>query len=143
MLSKDSPKILFALLALSVSSHAAKLTERDYDRFALFDPFSICVSAQTIIRDAVPLPTPIVQSLPTYPVSVRKHGGAGVIKVHLTVTDRGRVKINRFTKTEVNEPELELAVRKAIEGWKFLPAERNGKKVSCELEYTFEFRFYP
>jgi len=134
---------LIACTILSSAVGFSQPSEEDYRRFALFEPFSVYISVRTIVHDAVPLPTPVAQPLPEYPLEVRQHGAGGIIGVHVRVTEKGQLKIVRFTKTDKEEPQLEDAVRAALAKWKFLPAKRKEMFVACELEYTFDFRFLP
>jgi len=82
-------------------------------------------------------PEKISEVKPPYPEAARKAGVEGDVLLSITVDDTGKVVAARVLSGPgygLNEAAL-----KAIWGFKFKPARKNGEPVSTEFKYTYHF----
>ncbi|NBX25157.1 MAG: energy transducer TonB [Planctomycetes bacterium] len=82
-------------------------------------------------------PRPLVQVAATYPSEMRSRKAEGVVTVIFVVDETGRVTNPRVEKA--SHPEFEKPALEAVRQWKFEPAIRAGKRVSCRMRVPFRF----
>jgi len=75
--------------------------------------------------------------MPDYPKKAREAGIEGIVWLDAEVKENGRVgKVDVVS----GDPALAEASTRAIRGWRFHPAEKNGKKVEDHVQIEVEFR---
>jgi TonB family protein len=73
-----------------------------------------------------------------YPEEAKKAGIEGTVYVCATVDAKGNVAEAKITKSDNSK--LDKAAVKAVKATKFTPAEKNGKKVKCEVTIPIKFK---
>jgi TonB family protein len=84
------------------------------------------------------MPRPINQPLPDYPIGMRMHGVTGDVKLRLKIGPDGAVE--NITVSSADNPVFESVTKAAVNNWKFAETVGNRRRVSVEVDYTFEFR---
>ena len=82
-------------------------------------------------------PRPIFQVSPSYPSELRAKKTQGEVWLLLVVDARGHVSnvhVEKSSHTAFTKPAVE-----AVKQWKFDPAMRGGKKVSCRMRLPLKF----
>lgn len=78
------------------------------------------------------------QVAPTYPAELRKTKSEGVVTLIFIVDETGRVqnpKVEKATRPEFEKPALD-----AVRQWRFEPAMKGGKRVSCRMRVPMRFQ---
>ena len=83
-------------------------------------------------------PRALVQVAANYPSEMRSRQAEGVVTVIFVVDDTGRVTNPRVEKS--SHPEFEKPALEALRQWKFEPAIKGGKRVSCRMRVPFRFQ---
>ncbi len=83
-------------------------------------------------------PRALVQVAAAYPSDMRSRKVEGVVTVIFVVDDTGRVVNPRVEKS--THPEFEKPALEAVRQWKFEPAVKGGKRVSCRMRVPFRFQ---
>jgi protein TonB len=81
-------------------------------------------------------PRRISGSLGAVPDSVKRRKGK--VEVEMVITQFGDPTDVRIVRSA--GPELDEAVRKAVLGWKFEPARKNGIRVRTRATHSVDFR---
>lgn len=101
---------------------------------------SVAADAPKSLPPGAKLPKPVRNPPPTYPEAMRRSGLEGRVTVQFNVTKEGRVDDPVIARS--NNPWFERPAIDAILGWKFTPAEVDGKKVNVralqELVFTLD-----
>jgi protein TonB len=80
----------------------------------------------------------VQQVAPTYPAELRKVKAEGVVSLIFIVDETGRVvnpKVEKATRPEFEKPALD-----AVRQWRFEPAMKGGKRVSCRMRVPMRFQ---
>lgn len=88
------------------------------------------------VRAAVPRPG---QSAPQYPMDLRMQHVSGEVLAQFTVDSVGRVKMATFKVLRSANPEFVDAVRAALDGMRYFPAESDGHWVEELVMQPFSF----
>lgn len=83
-------------------------------------------------------PRAVQQVAPTYPAELRKTKSEGVVTLIFIVDETGRVqnpKVEKATRPEFEKPALD-----AVRQWRFEPAMKGGKRVSCRMRVPMRFQ---
>jgi protein TonB len=83
-------------------------------------------------------PRPLMQVAAGYPSEMRARKAEGVVTVIFVVDETGRVVNPRVEKS--SHPEFEKPALEAVRQWKFEPAIKGGKRVSCRMRVPFRFQ---
>ncbi len=83
-------------------------------------------------------PRPLVQVAAAYPSEMRARKAEGVVTLIFVVDETGRVVNPRVEKAAY--PEFEKPALEAVRQWKFEPAIKGGKRVSCRMRVPFRFQ---
>ncbi len=75
-----------------------------------------------------------------YPESLRQAGIDGVVLVRFVVDTSGRVDMSSVAVVSSTHDLFSRAVREALPGFRFKPAESGGRRVAALAEMPFEFR---
>lgn len=86
-------------------------------------------------------PKPIKQGPPVYPYAMSRAGLIGAVTIDFVIDKEGNVPDAYVV--ESNNPWFERPAIDAIMGWKFEPAEVEGKRVSTRTRQLIEFRLPP
>ena len=78
-------------------------------------------------------------SSPRYPEILRTAGIEGDVFVSFVVDTTGRVDVSPFVILQAAHPLLDAAVRAALPGMRFLPAEVGGRMVRQLAQQSFVF----
>lgn len=78
-------------------------------------------------------------SPPRYPASLRAAGVEGQVVVLFVVSEAGRVEPGTIRFTASDNPLFEAAVRSALHGMRFIPADVGGRKVRQLVQMPFVF----
>jgi protein TonB len=81
----------------------------------------------------------ITSSKPRYPESMRQAGFDGRVLVRFTVDTLGRVDMSTVQIVQSTHDLFSRAVRDALPGFRFKPAEVGGVRVRALAEMPFEF----
>jgi TonB family protein len=76
---------------------------------------------------------------PRYPESLRQSGVDGRVLIRFTVDTLGRIDQSSVQIVSETHSLFSRAVREALSGFRFRPAESNGRKVPALAEMPFEF----
>ncbi len=76
---------------------------------------------------------------PRYPESLRAKGIEGRVLLQFVVDTNGRVEYRTVRELSSDHPDFTMAVREALLGLRFLPAEVEGRKVRQLVQQPFEF----
>lgn len=98
--------------------------------------FSLQEDAPAVSRED---PKVVKMVNPEYPKEAAKQGLQGVVKIEVTIDEKGNVAAVRVLPEEKPQPLLEEAALKAIKQWKFEPFVRDGKvvRLTFDLNVTF------
>jgi len=83
-------------------------------------------------------PRALMQIAASYPSEMRSRKAEGVVTVIFVVDETGRVVNPRVEKA--THPEFEKPALEAVRQWKFEPAIKGGKRVSCRMRVPFRFQ---
>lgn len=83
-------------------------------------------------------PRAVYQVAAGYPASLRSQKLEGLVTVIFIVDDSGRVVSPRVERA--SHPDFEAPALDAIRQWKFEPAIRAGKRVSCRMRVPIRFQ---
>ncbi|MGD0310676.1 MAG: energy transducer TonB [Acidobacteriota bacterium] len=86
-----------------------------------------------------PLPEPMRQPLPEYPIKMRSQGIEGLVKVTVSIDESG--VIDKVSVKEATSVEFESAVKEAISLWSFRPAKRGNEPCKSVVEFEFQFKY--
>lgn len=75
-----------------------------------------------------------------YPESQRSSGSEGEVQAQFVVNENGRVETGTFKVLNSPNPAFTAAVRKALSGMRFRPAQIGGTKVSQLVQQSFVFK---
>lgn len=81
----------------------------------------------------------ITKTAPRYPESLRSAGVDGRVLVEFTVDTTGRVDVARMRVVESTHDLFTRAVRDALGGFRFIPAQVGGRRVPALAQMPFEF----
>lgn len=76
---------------------------------------------------------------PTYPAASRLRGEEGVVRIIVTIGPNGRAQGTQIIGSS-GFPALDEAGRRAVLGWCFRPAQRNGEAVQGQVATNIRFR---
>ena len=84
---------------------------------------------------------PVIKSssMPKLPSQFRDPAFKGMVSVDLVLNEKGQVisaKVQKSTHSELEEPSIQAA-----KGWRFQPAQVDGKAVKSRLRVPFKFTF--
>jgi protein TonB len=82
---------------------------------------------------------PLGGTAPRYPEMLRTAGVEGTIVAEFVVDTAGRVEPSGVRIVESAHPLFEAAVRQALRGMRFRPAEAGGRKVRQLVRQPFTF----
>ena len=83
-------------------------------------------------------PRPIQQVAGTFPQEMRSKSVEGVVTLIFIVDETGRVVNPRVEKA--SHPAFEAPALEALRQWKFEPAVKSGKRVSCRMRVPMRFQ---
>jgi protein TonB len=83
-------------------------------------------------------PRALMQVAAGYPSEMRARKAEGLVTVIFVVDETGRVVNPRVEKS--THPEFEKPALEAVRQWKFEPAIKGGKRVSCRMRVPFRFQ---
>jgi periplasmic protein TonB len=83
-------------------------------------------------------PRPVQQVAGAFPSELRGKVTEGVVTLIFVVDETGRVVNPRVEKS--SHPEFEKPALDAVRQWKFEPAVKGGKRVSCKMRVPFRFQ---
>jgi len=75
---------------------------------------------------------------PTYPASARRRGLEGLVLLEVTVETDGYPSFVDIKQSSGHRV-LDNAARGAVEDWKFIPAEENGKIITAKIDVPIRF----
>lgn len=81
----------------------------------------------------------ITKTPPRYPESLRSAGVDGHVLVEFTVDTTGRVDMSHVRVIESTHDLFTRAVRDALAGFRFIPAQAGGRHVAALAQMPFEF----
>jgi protein TonB len=81
----------------------------------------------------------VAKTPPRYPESLRSAGVDGHVLVEFTVDTTGRVDVGHMRVVESTHELFTRAVRDALGGFRFLPAQAGGRRVPALARMPFEF----
>ena len=82
----------------------------------------------------------ITSAKPRYPEPLRQAGIDGRVLVRFVVDTLGRIDPTSVQVLSSTHDQFTRAVRKALSGFRFRPAESNGKRIPALAEMPFEFK---
>lgn len=85
----------------------------------------------------VKAPVILVRVEPTYPPALARAGARGKVLVHCVIDRNGRVREPEIVYSSM-QPFADSVLR-ALKGWRYQPASRNGEAVDCYLDVTVDF----
>ena len=83
---------------------------------------------------------PISGTQVEYPESQRSSGSEGEVQAQFVVNENGRVETGTFKVLNSPNPAFTAAVRKALSGMRFKPAQIGATKVSQVVQQSFVFK---
>jgi protein TonB len=83
-------------------------------------------------------PRPVQQVAGAFPSELRGKVTEGVVTLIFVVDESGRVVNPRVEKS--SNPEFEKPALEAVRQWRFEPAVKSGKRVSCKMRVPFRFQ---
>jgi protein TonB len=83
-------------------------------------------------------PRAVFQVAGSYPSEMRARKVEGVVTLLFIVDETGRVVNPRVEKS--SHPEFEAPAVEALRQWKFEPAIKAGKRVSCRMRVPIRFQ---
>jgi TonB family protein len=111
----------------------------DFDvSFAVAPPDSLDASALFTISDVDRQPQPLIQLKPLYPARARMRRIEGSVTVEFTVTENGNTKDIKIITADPPKT-FNRAAARAIERWRFSPAEVDGKSVQVRIRQNIRF----
>lgn len=86
-------------------------------------------------------PPNLIKSVPpVYPEFARNRGIQGEVWLEVEILTDGSVGVIQVSKSLMSGPEgLDKAAIKAVKKWKYSPAKREGKPVSCWITFPVKF----
>ncbi|MEO6874001.1 MAG: TonB family protein [Opitutaceae bacterium] len=87
------------------------------------------------------LPSVVYQTVPQYPLELRRAGSTGSAVVDFIVTSTGDV-VSAYA-ISATAPGFGFAAAAAVSRWKFKPALRNGRPVNVHMQLPIGFTFLP
>lgn len=82
--------------------------------------------------------TILKQTPPTYPAKARRMGQQGMVLLHALVNDHGQTQDLKIASSS-GYSSLDRSAMKAVQGWKFETASRNGKPIKAWVEVPVRF----
>lgn len=82
----------------------------------------------------------VTSSIPRYPVALRQSGIDGRVLVRFVIDTTGRIEMASVQVLQSTHELFTRAVRDALSGFRFRPAETGGHHVPALAEMPFEFR---
>lgn len=79
------------------------------------------------------------QAPPRYPDRARSRGEEGVVRAVVVVDTAGRPDMSTFLLLESPDAEFSEAVRDAAQGWRFSPADLDGRRVAQVKRISVDF----
>jgi TonB family protein len=79
------------------------------------------------------------QHPPRYPDRLRARGVGGVVRALVVVDSTGRPDMSAFRVLEADDPAFAAAIRDVLEGWRYFPAELDGRPVTQVTPVYAEF----
>jgi TonB family protein len=76
---------------------------------------------------------------PGYPRTLVGGGIEGVVETQFIIDAHGRIDTGTVRIFKSTHPDLDLAVRRAVPGWRARPARLHGAAVRQLMKYTFRF----
>lgn len=76
---------------------------------------------------------------PVYPRSARRHNIQGTVLLKVLVSAEGQAKHVAIASSSGSSA-LDEAARKAVEGWRFVPARRGSEPVEASVRVPIEFK---
>src|SRR5690606_32990592 len=77
---------------------------------------------------------------PAYPEMLRSAAIEGLVEIEFIIDRDGRVRSGSLTALRSDHPRFLEAVRAALTGYRYLPAEAGGSAVAVLVRQRFEFR---
>lgn len=95
------------------------------------------------LEDDVSRPVAIMpdQPRPRYPDRMRVQGRRGVVRAMFVVEPDGQPNMGTYQTIATDDPSFADAVRSAVSGSRYYPAERDGTKVAQLYEAIVDFGF--
>jgi len=81
----------------------------------------------------------VTKSVPRYPEALRSAGVDGHVLVQFTVDTTGRIDLAHVVVLQSTHDLFTRAVRDALAGFRFLPAQVGGRHISALAQMPFEF----
>jgi protein TonB len=132
-----TPHLIFIASACLALSGCTTEQSANHTPGAIINPADVPVVQPASVNPEDMLPKLIHGANPVYPNEVQKEGIVGVVTVRFVVDTDGNVVSPVVMKSP--DPRLSQAVLDAIAQWKFLPGEKNGRKVNTQLEMPLTF----
>jgi protein TonB len=120
---------------LPIGSTITKDMDFDFEFSTSFDPSDLIFDLDQVDSP----PEAILKIPPVYPLSARRLGKEGQVELLFVVNAQGDVENVMVVDSEPRDVFDEAAV-KTIKKWKFKPARKNNKPVSCRVEIPLTFR---
>jgi protein TonB len=111
-------------------------------------PSAATAMPQTWPTDAPAPPLPATPArygrnpAPPYPAEARRHGWEGTVILLVEIRENGRPE-RVEVKHSSGHPVLDEAARRAVRGWTFIPAQRDGKPIRSVAEVPIVFSLRP
>lgn len=102
---------------------------------------SVCLFAQEIELDKMPSPEGGIEAIAKnvkYPAKAKEEGIEGKVFVKATIDETGKVKETEIVRSVSKE--CDIAAVNAIEKTKWLPGEKDGKRVSAQVTIPIAFK---
>jgi protein TonB len=111
----------------------------DFDvSFAIGKPTGLNSGTIFNIRDVDRQPSPLIQLKPLYPARARMRKIEGSVSLEFTVSKTGNTKNIKIISA--NPPKIfNRAAIRAIEHWRFSPAQLSGNSVPVRIRQTIRF----
>lgn len=90
------------------------------------------------IADLDRRPRPIMQSMPSYPLELRKRRLEGTVHIVFLVDQAGQVQSPKVERS--TDPAFERPAMEAVRRWKFEAGTKNGQKVQFKMRVPITFR---
>lgn len=147
---------IFALEAPAAGTYRVRLTAPESDAYvsdtltvALGDylarEFAISPSPKAFFEFQVDRPVGPAKGtrFPRYPDALRQEGISGCVLAQFVVDEDGRADVTTFRVLRFSRMEFVNAVRAALPGMRFTPAELGGRKVRQLAQQPFSFSIVP
>jgi TonB family protein len=107
---------------------------------APLSPRAEAPDASASVYEEIVKPAPLSGSrTPKYPENLRQAGVEGEVLVSFTVDESGQPDVATFKVIRSTHELFSVAVREALPGMRFRPAERDGRKVKLTVQEPFTF----